>query len=135
MFSNSSTKAGKVAFYILNSLKYTKRKDLEFKSEDSENIFIELNVTPRKPLVIGLIYTLSTNNFTQFQEQSTHTLNKLNHSKQEYISFGDYNTIIMIFSSNYVIQELVIILVLFMLKVVVTLLTNLLLLLKPVQNC
>ena len=50
MFSNSSTKAGKVAFYILNSLKYTKRKDLEFKSEDSENIFIELNVTPRKPL-------------------------------------------------------------------------------------
>ena len=32
MFSNSSTKAGDIALYILNSLKYTRREDVESKS-------------------------------------------------------------------------------------------------------
>ena len=50
-----------------------------------------MNVTPQKALVIGLIYRHPTNNFAQFQEQLTHTLNKLNHSKQEYILVRDYN--------------------------------------------
>ena len=90
-FQISSTKTGGVAFYIPNFLKYTKKEDLELKSEDFENIFIELNITPRKALVIGLIYRHLTNNFTQFQQQLTNTLNKLNNCKQEYILVGNYN--------------------------------------------
>ena len=66
MFSNSSIKAGSVAFYILNTLKYTRKKIFKFKLEDSEYMFIELIVTPRKALVIGLIDWHPTNNFAQF---------------------------------------------------------------------
>ena len=38
--SNSSTNAGGVAFYVLNTLQYTRRQDFEFKSCDSENILL-----------------------------------------------------------------------------------------------
>ena len=92
IFLNSSTNAGGVAFYILNTLKYTRREDLEFKTEDSENIFDdEINVTKQKAIIVGLVYTYPTSNINEFQDKFTQTINKLNRSKLEYIISGDFN--------------------------------------------
>ena len=66
IFSNSSTNAGGVAIYVLNTLKYTRREDLEFKTDDSEIIFIEINVTNRKAIVFGLVYRHPSSDFTAF---------------------------------------------------------------------
>ena len=81
-------------------MNYARKEDLEFRSEDSENVFIELDVNPLKSSFIGLIYRHPTNKFTKFQEQLTHTLNKLNHFKQEYILLGDYNIDLLNHQSN-----------------------------------
>ena len=100
IFSNSSTNAGGAAIYVLNTLKYTRREDLEFKTDDSENIFIEINVTNRKAIVIGLVYRHPSSDFTAFQDKFTETLNKLNHSKLEYIISGDFNIDLFKVESN-----------------------------------
>ena len=91
MCCNSSTNAGGVAFYILNSLKFNRRKDLEFNSDDSENLFIEVNLTKSKVFIIGVIYRHPTCSLKKFQEQFLLTLNKLAHGKLDFVISGDYN--------------------------------------------
>ena len=88
---NSSTNAGGVAFYILNSLKFNRREDLEFNSDDSENLFIEVNITKNKVFIIGVIYRHPTCSLKKFQEQLLLTLNKLAHDKLDFVICGDYN--------------------------------------------
>ena len=90
--SNSSTNAGGVAFYFLNTLQYnTRRQDLEFKSCDSEYVFNEINLTNQKSVILGVIYRHPSSNVTGFQDQCTQTLNKLNCCKHEFIISGDFN--------------------------------------------
>ena len=91
IFSNSSTNAGGVAFYMLSKLHFTKRHDLEFKTDDTENVFVEVKLNTRKKNVIGLIYRHPTSNFTEFQDTFTSILNQLNQTKQEYVVCGDFN--------------------------------------------
>ena len=45
---SSSTNAGGVAFYMLNTLQFTRRHDLEFKTDDTENVFVEVKINTRK---------------------------------------------------------------------------------------
>ena len=72
-------KPGGVAFYVLNSLKFNRREDFEFNSDDSENLFIEVNLTKSKVVIIGAIYRHDTSSLEKFQEQFLLTLNKLAH--------------------------------------------------------
>ena len=41
VFSNSGTNAGGVAFYIPNKLHFTRRHDLEFQTDDTENVLLK----------------------------------------------------------------------------------------------
>ena len=91
VFSNSGTNAGGVAFYMLNKLHFTRRHDLEFKTDDTENVFVEVKLNTRKKIVIGLKYRHPTSNFTAFQNKFTSILNLLNQTKQEYVICGDFN--------------------------------------------
>ena len=91
VFSNSSTNAGGVAFYVLNKLHFTRRHDLEFKTDDTEIIFVDVKLNTRKKNVIGLIYRHPTSNFTEFQDKFTSILNQLNQSKQDYVICVDFN--------------------------------------------
>ena len=91
VFSNSSTNAGGVAFYMLNTLQFRRRHDLEFKTDDIENAFVEVKLTTRKKIVIELICRHPTSNLTEFQDKFTSILNQLNQTKQEYITCGDFN--------------------------------------------
>ena len=88
---NSRTNAGGVAFYILNSLEFNIREDLGFNSDDSENLFIEVNLTKSKVFIIGVICRHPTSSLTKFQEQFLLTLNKLAHDKLDFVVCGDYN--------------------------------------------
>ena len=88
---NSSTNAGGVAFYILNNLKFNRREDLEFNSDDSENLFIEVNLTKGKVFIIGVIYRHPTCSLKKFQEQFLLTLNKLANDNLDFVICGDYN--------------------------------------------
>ena len=38
--------------FVLNTLQYTRRQDFEFKFCDSENIFIEINLTDQKSVIL-----------------------------------------------------------------------------------
>ena len=91
MCCNSSTSAGGVAFYVLNNLKFNKREDLEFNSDNSENLLIEVNLTKSKVFIIGVIYRHPTSSLTKFQEQFLLTLNKLANDKLDFVICGDYN--------------------------------------------
>ena len=55
VFPNSGTNAGGVAFFMLNELHFTRRHDLDFKTDDTENVFVEVKLNTRKKYVIGLI--------------------------------------------------------------------------------
>ena len=89
--SNSSTNAGGVAFHMLNTLQFTRRHDLEFITDDTENVFVEVKLTTRKKIVMELVYRHSTSNFTEFQDKFTSILYQLNQTKQEYVICGDFN--------------------------------------------
>ena len=82
VFSNSGTNTGGVAFFMLNKLHFTSRHDLEFKTDDTENVFVEVKLNTRKKYVIGLIYRHPTSNFGEFQDKFTSILNQLNQTKQ-----------------------------------------------------
>ena len=88
---NSSTNAGGVAFCILNSLKFNRREDFEFNSDDSENLFIKVNLTKSKVFIFGVIYRHPTCSLKKFQEQFLLTLNKLAHDKLDFVICGEYN--------------------------------------------
>ena len=55
-FSNSNTNAGGVGLYVKSDLITTRRQDLEFDSNNSENLFIEIRLASKKVVVIGVIY-------------------------------------------------------------------------------
>ena len=76
---------------MLNKLQFTKRHDLEFKTDDTEKIFVEVKSNKRKKIVIGLVYRHPTSNFIEFQDKFTSILNQLNQTKQEYVICGDFN--------------------------------------------
>ena len=69
VYSNSSSNAGRVAIYILNNLKFTRREDLEFNSSDSENVFVEITLHSKKVIIFGLIYRRPRNSFSEFQDK------------------------------------------------------------------
>ena len=116
VFLNSSTNAGGVAFYMLNKLHFTRRYDLEFKTDDTENVFVEVKLNTRKKIVIGLIYRHPTSNFTEFQNKFTSILNQLNQTKQDYVISGDYVILILTKLSLKKIPRLINILTQYMLK-------------------
>ena len=91
VFSNSSTNAGDVIFYMLNKLHFTRRHYLEFKTDDTKNVFVEVKLNTRKENVIGLIYRHLTSNFTEFQDKFTSILNQLKQNKQDYVICGHFN--------------------------------------------
>lgn len=105
VFSNSSSNAGGVAFYVLNNLSFNRRHDLEFKSFDSENLFIEISLSPSKIIVLGLIYRHPNNNFAEFQDQFLKTINKLRQDKQEFIISGDFNIDLLKHETNSKIND------------------------------
>ena len=76
---------------MLNALQFTRRHDLEFITDDTENVFVEVKLTTQKKIVIGLIYRHPTSNFTEFQDKFTSILNQLNQTKQEYVICGDFS--------------------------------------------
>ena len=90
-FSNSNTNAGGVGLYVKSDLITTRRQDVEFDSNDSENLLIEIRLASKKVVGIGVIYRHPTSNFNKFQEQLFQTLNKLNQKKQDYLLCGDFN--------------------------------------------
>ena len=91
VFSNLSTNAGGVAFYMLNKLHFTRSHYLESKTNDRENVFVGSKIKYTKKIVIGLLYRHPTSNFTEFQDKFTSILNQLNQTKQDYVICSDFN--------------------------------------------
>ena len=91
VYSNSSSNAGRVATYILNNLKFTRREDLEFNSSDSENVFVEITLHSKKVIIFGLIYRHPRNSFSEFQDKFLRTIIKLGQDKLDYLICGDFN--------------------------------------------
>ena len=89
VYCNSSTNAEGVAFYILNSPKFNRKEDLEFNLDDSEKVFIEVNLTKSKVFIFGVIYRHPTSSLTKFLEQFLLTMNKLAHDKLDFVVCGD----------------------------------------------
>ena len=90
-FTYSSSNAGGVALYILNKLNYSRRQDLEFQSTDSESVFIEIDITTHKKLVVAVIYRHPNKPYHEFQDHIMQKLNKLNHENKDYLICGDFN--------------------------------------------
>ena len=76
---------------MLSNLNYSRRHDLEFQSADSENVFIELNLTAHKKIIIGVIYRHPSTSFCEFQDLLMQTLKKMIYEKQEYFLCRDFN--------------------------------------------
>ena len=91
VYSNSSSNAGGVAIYILNNLKFTRREDLEFNSNDSENVFVKITLHSKKVIIFGLIYRHPRNSFSEFRDKFLQTIIKLEQDKLDYLICGDFN--------------------------------------------
>ena len=91
LFSHSSTNAGGVGLYVRSDLISIRRQDLEFDSNESENLFVEIQLTSKKVVVIGVLYRHPASNFSKFQEQLLQTLDKLGQNKQDFVLCGDFN--------------------------------------------
>ena len=68
-----------------------RRQDLEFDANESENLFVEIKLTSKKVVVIGVLYRHPASNFSKFQEQLLQTLDKLGQNKQDFVLCGDFN--------------------------------------------
>ena len=64
---------------------------MEFDSNDSENLFVEIKLTSKKVVVIGVLYRHPASNFNKFQEQLLQTLDKMGQDKQDLLLCGDFN--------------------------------------------
>ena len=76
---------------MLSNLNYSRRHDLEFQSADSENVFIELNLTAHKHIIVGVMCRHPSTSFCEFQDLLMLTLKKIIYEKQEYFLCGDFN--------------------------------------------
>ena len=68
-----------------------RRQDLDFDSNESENLFVEIKLTSKKVVVIGVLYRHPASNFSKFQEQLLQTLDKLGQNKQDFLLRGEFN--------------------------------------------
>ena len=91
LFSLSSTNAGGVGLYVRSDLMGIRRQDLDFDSNESENLFVEIKLTSKKVVVIGVLYRYPASNFSKFQEQLLQTLDKLGQNKQDFVLCGEFN--------------------------------------------
>jgi len=62
---NSETQAGGVDAYIKNNLKYLQRRDLQFKINGCENIWLEI-IGKRQKTIIGIVYRHPQYNIDEF---------------------------------------------------------------------
>ena len=72
----------------------------KFKSCDSKNIFIEINLTNQKSVILGVVYRHSSSYVTDFQDQFTHTLNRLTCCKHEFVIGGDFKIDLLRYDCN-----------------------------------
>ena len=73
LFLHTNTNAEDVGLYVRNYLISIKKEDLEFDSNHCENLFVEIKLTSKKVVVIGILCQHRTSNFSKFQEQLSQT--------------------------------------------------------------
>ena len=89
---DSKTSAGGVGFYILDNIKFKKRKDLHINLDEGlETYWIEIERKKEKNIVIGCIYRHPSQNRELFHEALKSKLEMLNSEGSEVFITGDIN--------------------------------------------
>ena len=82
-------RGGGVALYVHEQIQYNIRHDMIF--QETENLFIEIEIPKGKNIVIGLIYRPPNSNFETFYRDFENCLNILAQENKSIYLMGDFN--------------------------------------------
>ena len=89
--TNSQTSAGGVGLYVLNGLKFIRRHDLEYSTDEFESCWIEITKKKQKSIVIGCIYRHPGRECDHFNDTLRDQFIELNNKGKEVFVLGDIN--------------------------------------------
>ena len=98
--THSLSNAGGVGIYISEKIKFIRRQDLDFISQDYESCFVELPRNKQKNILVGCVSRHPSNNCTIFKEVLSEKLNQINRLGFETYIAGDININLFNYNSN-----------------------------------
>ena len=91
LHTKSPSNSGGVAFFISNQYNAEIIHDYDLNVKDCEDLWIEVDMSPKRPLVIGTIYRHPRYSFDLFEDSLITSINKLNRKNKNYVFGGDIN--------------------------------------------
>lgn len=101
------SKGGGVAMFIHNSLNVSPRSDLTLSTDLCESLFMEINITGRKNIIVAVIYRDPKTSIIDFNIMFNDCLEKLKDENKDVYIMGDFNVNLMNYSSIDHINEFV----------------------------
>ena len=96
----SNSKHGGVGLFIKEEYEFEVVETYNLNTEDCEDIWIKLEISKGKSVIIGNIYRHPRYNFSKFEENLIKTIQLLNHKNNKYIFGGDLNINLLNNSTN-----------------------------------
>ena len=87
----SNSKSGGSGIFLRNNLNYTILENLDLKLMNCENLWLKLNLSLNKSIVIASIYRHPSHEIKTFQDKLLHNIATLNNSNQHFVIGGDIN--------------------------------------------
>lgn len=90
----TNRRGGGVSLFILNSVEYSVRKDLNILNDNVEALFIEINgdlVNTKKNIIIGVLYRPPGTDILTFINYLSEVLSSINQEKKTLYILGDFN--------------------------------------------
>ena len=91
---------GGVAIYLDSSLNHVIREDLKCNSSTFESIFVEIDCTGSKNIIVGCIYRPPDGDFSRYLEELESLLEKLNDETKIVYLGGDFNLNLLHYTGN-----------------------------------
>ena len=91
----SHGKGGGVALLISDSLNYVVRTDLLEHSQNYESLFIEIMLSQRKNIIVGIVYRKPSSNIIEFNNVFDNCLKKIDSECKHAYIMGDFNIDLM----------------------------------------
>ena len=86
---------GGVGIYLLDDLDFKHRADLAFPSDCAESLFIEINRSKEKNILIGVIYRPPDKNLPQFIIELDQLVDRISKENKPVFLLGDWNVNLM----------------------------------------
>lgn len=91
---------GGVCIYVNNDFDFEIYQDVSFCSDVCDSLFLELNCTKRKSVIIGCVYKPPNVNLTSFNEKMQEYLNLIDRNNLEIFIMGDFNANLLNVETN-----------------------------------